>query len=81
MKLNGDEIRSDRVIGHARITVKIPVPFGLHQCDIACGMPNALVQLQVHLTMRAQRAMQKCLSAATFVRRRREQACCRARIT
>jgi hypothetical protein len=30
--------------------------------------PNALVQLQAHLTMRAQRAIQKCLSAATFVR-------------
>ena len=30
--------------------------------------PNALVQLQAHLTMGAQRAIQKCLSAATFVR-------------
>jgi hypothetical protein len=29
---------------------------------------NALVQLQAHLTMRAQRAIEKCLSAATFVR-------------
>jgi hypothetical protein len=29
--------------------------------------PNALVQLQAHLTMRAQRAIQECLSAATFV--------------
>ena len=31
-------------------------------------LPNALVQLQAHLTMRAQRAIQKCLSAATLVR-------------
>ena len=34
------------------------------------GQPNALVQLQAHLTMRAQRAVQTCLSAATFVRQR-----------
>jgi hypothetical protein len=31
-------------------------------------LSNALVQLQAHLTMHAQRAIQKCLSAATFVR-------------
>jgi hypothetical protein len=30
-------------------------------------LSNALVQLQAHLTMRAQRAIQKCLSAATYV--------------
>jgi hypothetical protein len=35
-------------------------------------MPNALVQLQAHLTMRAQRAIQKCLSAATFVSQQRQ---------
>jgi len=34
------------------------------------ALPNALVQLQAHVTMRAQRAIQKCLSAATFVRQR-----------
>jgi hypothetical protein len=33
------------------------------------GRSNALVQLQAHLTVRAQRAIQKWLSAATFVRR------------
>src|SRR4051794_14266089 len=31
------------------------------------SMPNALVQLQAHLTMRAERASEKCLFAATFV--------------
>src|SRR5207249_2035179 len=35
------------------------------------ALSNALVQLRAHLTMRAQRAIQKCLSAATFVRPRR----------
>jgi hypothetical protein len=30
-------------------------------------LANALVQLRAHLTMRASRAIQKCLSAATFV--------------
>ena len=33
-------------------------------------MPNALVQPQAHLTMRAQRAIETCLSAATFARQR-----------
>jgi hypothetical protein len=32
-------------------------------------LPNAQVLLQAQLTMRAQRAIQKCLAAATFVRR------------
>jgi hypothetical protein len=44
----------------------------VRSCETAMGeyeavASNALVQLQ--LTMRAQRAIQKCLSAATFVRR------------
>jgi len=38
-------------------------------------LSNALVQLQAHLTMRAQRAIQKCLSAATFVRPRAHLRC------
>ena len=31
VKLNGDEIGSNRVISNARITVEIPIPFGLHR--------------------------------------------------
>src|SRR3954471_12581078 len=38
-----------------------------HINDDACTLYNALVQLQAHLTMRAQHAIQKCLPAATFV--------------
>jgi hypothetical protein len=40
----------------------------MHQVKVDGWLSNAFVQLQAHLTMRAQRAIQKCLSAATFVR-------------
>jgi len=42
LKLNGDEIRSNRVIRDARITVEIPIPFGLHDTTraVVCLTPN-----------------------------------------
>ena len=39
VKLNGDEIGSNRVIGNAGITVDIPIPFGLQ--DYRDSLPTA----------------------------------------
>jgi hypothetical protein len=70
VKLNGDEIGSNRVISHAGITAKISVPFGFHPCDTGCGMPNALFQLQAHYHRCGEAASENSLAAATFVRPR-----------
>jgi hypothetical protein len=43
---------------------------GVHRIS-RVGRANALVQLEAPQTMRALRAIQKCLSAATFVSQRR----------